>query len=102
MQEALLRVLGIMGPYSNYEVFSGTAADTESGYYDLPDGIKRLDIIVVGNPLKVRLVMPGKGASKQIAIPADTVFTVFISPDRFTVQNYTAGSNAIYSIVAWM
>jgi len=102
MSEELLRVLSLLGPYSNYAVFSGTAADAESGYYDLPDGIKRLDIIVVGNPLKVRLVMPGRGSSQQIAIPADTIFTVFISPDRFTVQNYTPGSNAIYSIVAWM
>jgi len=102
MAEELLRVLSLLGPYSNYEVFSGVASDTESEPYDLPDGIKRLDIIVVGNPLKVRLYVPGKGSSRQILLPADTIFTVFISPDRFTVQNYTAGANATWSIVAWM
>jgi len=100
--EELIRVLGMMGPYNNYETYTGVAPDTESEYYDLPSGIKRLDIMVLNNPLYVRFSVPGKGLGRQIAIPADNILTVFISPDRFSVQNVVSGSAAIYSIVAWM
>lgn len=95
-------VLGIIGPYKNYAVFSGTAGNDESEFYDLPDGVKRIDVMVINNPLLIRFLLPGKGGSQQIAIPANTIYTVYISPDRFSVQNYTQNQNAIYSVVAWM
>lgn len=102
MNEELLRTLSLLGPYANYEVWEGVAPDTESEPIDLPDGIKRLDVIVIGNPLKIRFYLRGKGVCRQIIIPNDNIYTVFISPDRFTVQNYFEGSPAYYSVVAWM
>ena len=102
MEEELVKTLSILGPYSNYEVFSGTASDTESEPFDLPDGVKRIDIAVINNPLYVRFYIRGKGGSKQIGIPANQIYTVYASPDRFTVQNAITGSNATYSITVWM
>ena len=88
--------------YNDIEVFTGTAADTESTPYELPLGVKRIDIITLDNPLIVKLYIPGRGAPRAIKVPGGKIYSCPVPANRFTVQNETAGSDAKYCIVAYL
>ncbi|RLG89955.1 MAG: hypothetical protein DRO36_06900 [Candidatus Hecatellales archaeon] len=91
-----------MATYKDIEVFCGTAADTESSIFELPLGIKHIDIITLDNPLQVKLYIPGRGAPRVIKVPGGKIYPCPVPAYRFTVQNETAGSNAKYCIVCYL